>query len=457
MERVSRLFWPVLVTPKNAVAKNLEGISRSQRLLTEMGLVKPAHNGTYQLMPLAQRVIDKCANLVRQQMCAVGGQQISMPVLTPSELWKKSGRLEGDITEFYLVRDRHEKQFLLSPTHEEAVTAMLASIAPISYKQLPLRLFQIGSKFRDELKPRFGLIRSKEFIMKDLYTFDRDAAAAMQTYNQLNAAYDTLFQQLEVPFVKVKAATGMMGGSVSHEYHYLASSGEDQLVTCDACGYAANVEATEETNSSKICPHCHCTNVQRVRGIEVGHTFLLNDKYSRPLKATFLQENGKPEFLVMGCYGIGVSRLVAAAVEVLSTESELRWPTLLAPFDLCIIGAKKGSIEEKVANEIENEFCYSLGEIGCAEDVLNDDRNYLTIGKRLIDAKRMGYPVIVVIGSKTTSPTPKVELHLAQTTMEIEPKEALAVVAQYIKEKHKLYNTTLNSSQDNHTSKAAVL
>uniref|UniRef100_A0A034VBT6 Probable proline--tRNA ligase, mitochondrial n=1 Tax=Bactrocera dorsalis TaxID=27457 RepID=A0A034VBT6_BACDO len=457
MERLSRLFWPVLVTPKNAVVKNVEAISRSQKLLTDLGLVRPAYNGTYQLLPLAQRVMEKCADLVRRQMRDVGAQQIALPVLTPSELWKKSGRLDGDITEFYLIKDRHGKQFLLSPTHEEAVTAMLASIAPISYKQLPIRLFQIGPKFRDELKPRFGLIRAKEFVMKDLYTFDRDAATALHTYNQINSAYEALFQQLQVPFVKVEAATGMMGGSVSHEYHYLAATGEDQLITCDSCGYAANIETINEASHDKHCQRCNSTNVRSVTGIEVGHTFVLNDKYSKPLKATFLQENGKPENLVMGCYGIGVSRLVAAAVEVLATESELRWPTLLAPFDVCIIGAKEGSKEEKLANSVETEFCNALSGICNEEDVLIDDRSNFTIGKRLLEAKRMGYPIIVVIGSKAANAVPKIELHyISGETMDVEPNEALALIAKYTNHKRELYNTKLNYSAPAKSNKASI-
>ncbi|XP_011186235.2 probable proline--tRNA ligase, mitochondrial [Zeugodacus cucurbitae] len=457
MERLSRLFWPVLVTPKNAVIKNVEAISRSQKLLTELGLVRPGYNGTYQLMPLAQRVLDKCADLVRRQMRSVGAQQITLPILTPSELWKKSGRLDGDITEFYLLNDRHGKQFLLSPTHEEAVTAMLASIAPISYKQLPLRLFQIGPKFRDELKPRFGLIRAKEFVMKDLYTFDRDAATALQTYEQMNAAYNALFQQLQVPFVKVEAATGMMGGSVSHEYHYLAATGEDQLITCDSCGYAANIETINEADSDKHCPRCKSTKLRSVTGIEVGHTFVLNDKYSKPLKATFLQEHGKPENLVMGCYGIGISRLVAAAVEVLATETELRWPTLLAPFDVCIIGAKQGSKEEKLANSVELEFCNALSGICNEDDVLIDDRSNLTIGKRLLDAKRMGYPIVAVIGSKAAQPIPKVELHLTTgDTMEVEPSEALALIAKHISHKRALYSIKQDISASAKSSKASI-
>ncbi|CAD7014272.1 probable proline--tRNA ligase, mitochondrial [Ceratitis capitata] len=454
MERLSRLYWPILVTPKNAVVKTLDATSRSQKLLTELGLIKPAYNGTFQIMPLAQRVLDKCVDLVRRQMRNVGGQQISMPILTPSELWKKTGRLDGDITEFYLLRDRHAKEFILSPTHEEAVTAMLGSSAPISYKQLPLRLFQIGPKFRDELKPRFGLIRSKEFTMKDLYTFDRDTATALQTYTQVNSAYDALFRQLEVPFVKVEAASGMMGGSLSHEYHFIAPIGEDQLLSCDSCGYAANVETVEES-SDKACSHCNSSSLRRVPGIEVGHTFLLNDKYSKPLKAMYLKENGKPEYLVMGCYGIGISRLMAAAVEVLASENELRWPTLLAPFDVCVIGAKQGSREEQAANRVQNDFCSSLGGVCKEEDILIDDRSYLTIGKRLLDSKRMGYPIIVVIGGTAANPTPKIELHFKSEKLDVEPSEALKLIAEYRNRKLELYNNSFESKEHVNSSEAS--
>ena len=284
---------------------------------------------------------------------------------------------------------------------------MLASGAPISYRQLPLRLYQVGPKFRDELKARFGLIRAKEFYMKDMYTFDMNVEKATQTYEQLNEAYNKLFEQLQVPFVRgkhgrllhillqlkifsyflVKASTGLMGGKLSHEFHYISPSGEDRIMQCNSCNYTANAELTEQLSN---CPNCKASrSFNEVKGIEVGHAFLLGEKYSAPFGATFLNEKGKPQNLIMGCYGIGVSRLLAASLEVLSTENELRWPTLLAPYDVCIIGPKQGSKEQENGDVIEEDLCNSLRQFyDQGNDVLHDDRKYLTIGKRLMEAKR---------------------------------------------------------------------
>ncbi|KAM8709195.1 hypothetical protein ACLKA7_016067 [Drosophila subpalustris] len=441
MNKASRLFWPTLVTPKNAVVKQTEQLSRSQKLLTDLGLVKSGSNGTYQIMPIAQRSIDKCINLVQRKMQEAGGQKISLPVLTPAQLWKKTGRLDGDISEFYMVRDRSGKQFLMSPTHEEAVTAMLATTAPISYRQLPLRLFQIGPKFRDELKSRFGLMRAKEFLMKDMYTFDMTMETARSTYATVSAAYERFFRQLEVPFVKVEAATGMMGGSLSHEYHFISPVGEDTLLQCSACGYAGNVEVFgSDSETPSTCPSCQGPQLSRVRGVEVAHTFLLGDKYSKPLGATFVNTSGKPETLVMGCFGIGITRVIAAALEVLSTEQELRWPKLLAPYDVCLIGPKQGSKEQSVVESLENDLLQQLTQICGTEELLHDERKELTIGKRLLDAKRLGHPLTIVVGGKAgQQESPKLEIHASGAEkLELDMAEVLSLVARHVRHKQKL-------------------
>jgi prolyl-tRNA synthetase len=188
------------------------------------------------------------------------------------------------------------------------------------------------------MKPRFGLIRAKEFLMKDLYTFDLDLNAAKDTYCQIQEQYDRIYSALKVPFVKVSGDTGVMGGNTSHEYHYLTSIGEDQILECNRCARAINRELAIE--DGKICPKCNLDSLRKHNGIEVGHTFILEDKYTKPLKATFLNKSGKPEVLQMGCYGIGVSRVIAAAIEYLSSEKEIRWPFLLAPFKVCLIPPK---------------------------------------------------------------------------------------------------------------------
>ncbi|KAH8303753.1 hypothetical protein KR018_000308 [Drosophila ironensis] len=436
MNKASQLFRPALITPKNAMVKQTDQLSRSQRLLTELGLVKSGSNGTYQILPIAQRSLDKLVDLVQRNMQLAGGQKISLPVLTPATLWRKTGRLEGDISEFYMVRDRSNKQFLMSPTHEEAVTAMLASTSPISYRQLPLRLYQIGPKFRDELKSRFGLMRAKEFLMKDMYSFDVCEETAKKAYTVVSRAYDRLFQQLEVPFVKVNAATGMMGGSVSHEYHYVSAVGEDTLLQCNSCGFAGNAEVL---TSSRRCPTCRGSHLHEVRGVEVAHTFLLGDKYSKPLVANFLNTAGKPQPLIMGCYGIGITRVIAAALEVLSTDQELQWPRLLAPYDVCLIGPKQGSKEQEAAEVIENDLLHSIGNLCGHHELLHDDRKDLTIGKRLLEANRLGHPLTIVVGAKAIQYPPKLEVHFSQgDKLELDVGETLKLVAEQKQHKQDL-------------------
>ena len=252
------------------------------------------------------------------------------------------------------------------------------------------------------MKPRFGLIRAKEFLMKDLYTFDVDIAAAEETYELVNQQYVKIFEHLKIPFVKIAADTGAMGGNTSHEYQILTSIGEDQIVTCNSCQRAVNKELCG--SDGKVCEKCTVSELQHHQGIEIGHTFILGDKYSKVLKATFLSKAGKPVPLQMGCYGIGVTRVIAACIEHLSTEHEIRWPAAIAPYSVCIIPPKEGSKEEASVKHLTQEIYQQL------DDVVVDDRIQMTIGKRLMEAKKLGIPNIIVIGAKAAEAEPKVEL-----------------------------------------------
>lgn len=231
----------------------------------------------------------------------------------------------------------------------------------------------------------------------------------------------------------------MMGGSLSHEYHYVSAVGEDTLLQCNNCGYAGNVEVLEE-NSESNCPSCRGTQLSQVRGVEVAHTFLLGDKYSKPLGATFLNTQGKPGSLVMGCFGIGITRIIAAALEVLSTEQELRWPKLLAPYDVCVIGPKQGSKEQVQAEQVENQLLQQLTQICGASEVLHDERKELTIGKRLLEARRLGHPLTLVVGAKAVQQdAPKLEVHASGADpVELDVAEALQLVAQHVQHKQQL-------------------
>ncbi|ETN64431.1 prolyl-tRNA synthetase [Anopheles darlingi] len=423
MNRVSKVFQPALIIPKNATIKHREATSKSQRLMLEQGLMRQAGNGTLHVLPVLQRAVQKAIDLIDRHMQSVDAQRITLPVLTPAELWRQSGRLnESDPpTELLQTKDRHGKMQILGPTHEESITALMAAIAPVSYRQFPLRLYQISTKFRDEMKPRFGLMRAKEFLMKDLYTFDVDPHRCRQTYETVNAAYGRLFSEIGVPFVKVAGDSGTMGGSLSHEYHFPSEVGEDELLQCDQCGVRTNSEHLQKICA--LCDRCGAgkestastSSFERQRGIEVGHAFILEDRYTKPLGASCLQPNGKPTPLQMGCYGIGVTRLIAASLEVLSSEKELRWPLALAPYRVCIVTPKAGSKEESLVSPWVDRLYNLLHTAvpGCQGDVIVDDRNQLTIGKRVLDARRMGYPLIVVIGAKAANPagSERFELH----------------------------------------------
>lgn len=246
--------------------------------------------------------------------------------------------------------------------------------------------------------------------MKDLYSFDLDLEAARETYEQVNEQYARVFKHLGIPYVKINADTGVMGGNTSHEYHILTSIGEDLIVKCAACERAVNKELCNEDGT--ICAKCHKDTLETCQGIEIGHTFILEDKYSKVLKATYLSKSGKPVVLQMGCYGIGVTRLIAACIELLSNDHEIRWPRPLTPFTVCIIPPKDGSKEEESVKHLTEELYHLLESSEALRDeVVVDDRTSMTIGKRLMDTKKLGIPYILVVGSKAVNSDPKIELH----------------------------------------------
>lgn len=287
---------------------------------------------------------------------------------------------------------------------------MLSSISPVTYRNFPLRLYQVAPKFRDEMKPRFGLIRAKEFLMKDMYTFDLNLEEAQKTYEQVNEQYAKFFKHLNVPFEKIQADVGSMGGNTSHEYQILTSIGEDQIVKCSACLKAVNKELC--IGEGKICEKCDKASLEHHMGIEIGHTFILGDKYSKALNATYLSKTGKPVILQMGCYGIGVTRLVAASIEQLSTEKEIRWPEALAPFQVCIIPPKEGSNEESLVKHSDEQIYKELeSNVALRDEVVVDDRLNMTIGKRLRDTQKLGIPFVIVIGKEAAEMEPRLEIH----------------------------------------------
>ncbi len=549
----------------------------SHRLMLRAGMIRKLAAGIYNYLPLGYRVIRKIEHIVREEMNRTGAQEIFMPMVLPAELWRETGRWEKYGKELLRLKDRHERDFCLGPTHEEVVTDIVRSEVK-SYRQLPLNLYQIQSKFRDEIRPRFGLMRGREFIMKDAYSFDADQAGAEESYRKMYDAYINIFRRCGLTFKPVEADTGLIGGQFSHEFMVLADTGEEAVVSCDSCGYAANMEKAEgvakrsseekiplnppfskgeisssplekggfergslhepsdlstqksllpmerrttpgrksvedvsaflgvkpeqlvktlivrgddkvvavlvrgdhELNGIKLsrflgctdvqllapseveeatcspsgfsgpvglkgipviadtavkdminfivggnekdihlvnvnisrdftpdhfidvrnaaegdgCPRCDAGRLVIVRGIEVGHTFKLGTKYSEAMGATYLDASGNPQSVIMGCYGIGIGRTMAAAIEQNHDKDGIIWPPAIAPFSTIILPLNTGSEKSfSAAMAIYDK----LRENGT--DVLFDDRDERA-GVKFKDADLLGIPCQIVVGDK---------------------------------------------------------
>uniref|UniRef100_A0A3Q3W336 Probable proline--tRNA ligase, mitochondrial n=1 Tax=Mola mola TaxID=94237 RepID=A0A3Q3W336_MOLML len=413
---VSRLYQPSNLRDVGQDTR-LQGemYCKSQRLMQQAGLIHPSNPGCYYYLPATVRSMEKLMRVIDQEMQGIGGQKLDMPSLCSAELWKASERWDLMGKELIRLKDRHGGDYCLAPTHEEAVTTLVAHQTTLSYRQLPLLLYQvITRKFRDEPKPRFGLLRGREFYMKDMYSFDVSEEAAYQTYESVCQAYIRLFTRLGLRCVQVQADTGNIGGELSHEFQLPADIGEDRLLLCGNCSFSANVETMSSDRTD--CPQCRTGTLVESKGIEVGHTFYLGKKYSHVFSATFSNAQNKPSVAEMGCYGLGVTRILAAAIEVMSTEEEIRWPGLLAPYQVCVVPPKKGSKEDK-ATFIAEELVHTLGETlpGLKGEVVLDDRTQMTIGKRLKDANRLGYPYVIVVGQGAVDDPPRFEVICQQT------------------------------------------
>lgn len=521
----------------------------SHQLMLRAGMIRKMASGLYNWLPMGLRVLKKVEQIVREEMDSTGAQELLMPVVQPAELWQESGRWEQYGPELLRIQDRHQRAFCLGPTHEEVITDLVRNEIS-SYRQLPANFYQIQTKFRDEIRPRFGIMRSREFLMKDAYSFHTSQDSLQQTYDAMHAAYTRIFSRMGLDFRAVLADTGSIGGNNSHEFHVLASSGEDAIAFSSASDYAANIEkaealapqeprpqpgaeiqevatpgqhsieqvsaflgipssrtvktllvmaetADDEDNSKKAvalvlrgdhelntikAEHlqgvrapltfasealveslCHCkpgsigpkgldidiivdrsaavladfvcganregyhlqhvnwerdlplTRVEDIRnvvegdpspcgqgelvirrGIEVGHIFQLGTKYSAALNATFLNEEGREQVMQMGCYGIGVSRVVAAAIEQNHDEKGIIWPEAIAPFTLALIPINIQK-SEKVRAFCENLY-HELSSNGV--EVLFMDEEKARLGAMLADAELLGIPHRLVIGEK---------------------------------------------------------
>ncbi|XP_066251406.1 probable proline--tRNA ligase, mitochondrial [Euwallacea similis] len=405
MNRFSKIFQPITAVLKGSNLTNKEFMSKSQRLMLEMGIIHQALPGCFHILPLGLKSLNKITNIVDEEMGNIGCQKIILPTLIKAELWEKSGRAREMGPELITLNDRHNQKNILGPTHEEVIANLISTLPPLTYKKFPLLLYQITSKFRDEMKPRFGLIRAREFLMKDLYSFDLNEKSALETYHNVCDRYEKIFKRIGINFVKVLGSSEAMGGNLSHEYHFPATIGDDKIVICHKCKHATNIELSEHNN----CIKCgESKEVTMQNAIEVGHTFFLGDKYSKPLNANYLDEHAKPQVLQMGSYGIGITRILAASLECLSLEQELRWPDSIAPYNLVIIPPKKGSKEDSLLQNLGETLYTNLESLlpSFKNNIILDDRTSFTIGRRILDCRRMGIRYIIILNRYSSESSP---------------------------------------------------
>ena len=567
----SRLYSPTLrELPADAVVV-------SHQYMLKAGMMRKIGNGIYSFLPLAWRSIQKVEKIIREEINKTGAQEIMMPIVQPAELWQKTGRWDVFGPEMFKLKDRNDREYCLGPTHEELVTSLI-QMDTTSYKQLPVSVYQIQNKYRDEKRPRFGLMRSREFIMKDGYTFDADEEGLDKQYKLMYDAYTRIFTRCGLTFRPVIADSGAIGGSGSHEFEVLADSGEADIVYCENCDFAANIEAVDpltvkcdihndkekelvetpgqhtiemvcdflhapvaqsvkavvynvdglvvlamvrgdhEVNETKIqhiynainvdmasdedlkkvgltagyispiglkrtkdfdilvdptvmempdaccganekdkhyihvnpardftdvrvetirqiqegdvCPHCG-GKIVRCRGIEVGQVFKLGTKYSEALHATFLDNQGKSHPFVMGCYGIGVTRTVAASIEQNHDDDGIIWPVAIAPYEVVIVPANNKSEEvmaaaRKLYKDMEDS----------RDEVVLDDRNERA-GIKFKDADLIGYPVRVTIGKKwQQSGCVEIKIRRSGEVVEVPLEEAKDKVLEILKTLH---------------------
>ncbi|MBO0662977.1 proline--tRNA ligase [Jiella sp. MQZ9-1] len=408
--RLSRYFLPILKeNPKEAEIV-------SHRLMLRAGMIRQQAAGIYSFLPMGKRVLDKVCAIIREEQNRSGAVELLMPTIQSADLWRESGRYEAYGKEMLRIEDRHERELLFGPTNEEMVTDIFRSSIR-SYKDLPLNLYHIQWKFRDEVRPRFGVMRSREFLMKDAYSFDLDFESAQTAYHRMFVAYLRTFNRCGVKVIPMRADTGPIGGDLSHEFIILASTGESEVFChrdflamsvpgadvnfADAAELAAIVKdwttpyaATDEMHDTALWDGLPDADKVAARGIEVGHIFYFGTKYSEPMNAVVTGPEGKDIPVHMGSYGIGPSRLIAAIIEASHDEAGIIWPRSVAPFDVGLINMKPGDADCDAACET---IYAELEKAGV--DVLYDDQD-TRAGAKFATMDLIGLPMQVIVGPR---------------------------------------------------------
>ena len=435
--RLRQYFLPLLKeTPKEAQIA-------SHRLMLRAGMIQQSSAGIYSWLPLGKKVLDKIADIVREEQNRAGALEIMMPTIQPAELWQESGRYDDYGAEMLRIKDRHDRDMLYGPTNEEQVTDIFRAHVR-SYKALPLNLYHIQWKFRDEVRPRFGIMRGREFLMKDAYSFDSDAAGARAAYNRMFVSYLKTFARMGLTAIPMEADTGPIGGDMSHEFIILAETGESgvyfhkdwldaDLVT--HVNYDEDLQPVvdrftslyaraDEKHDPETCPVA-ADELMSLRGIEVGHIFYFGEKYSAAMGASVTAPDGTNRPVHMGSYGIGVSRLVGGIIEASHDDRGIIWPRAVAPFDVAVVNLKAG---DETCDSCAEDLYAKLQAAGA--DPLYDDRDDRP-GAKLAAIDLIGIPWQIVVGPRgMANGVVEVKNRRTGEAVEVSPDSALSMVMQ---------------------------
>jgi len=378
-----------------------ESISKNYELLVKGGFIHQEMAGVYTFLPLGERVLEKIKNIVREEMNLVGGQEVLMPALHPQKNWEKTGRW-NDLDVLFKVPSQHGSSYALGASHEEIV-APLAKLFVHSYKDLPLldiengiwsrNVYQIQTKFRDEKRAKSGLLRGREFIMKDLYSFHQTSEDLELYYNEVSRAYTKIFTRFSLDSILTEASGGSFA-KFSHEFQVVCTSGEDTIYYCSRCKLARNKELIDENQKEVLCAHCN-GKTEKLKAAEVGNIFLLKTKYSDPFELTYKDERGEEQLVYMGCYGIGISRLMGVVVEVHNDASGIIWPSSLAPFGAHLLVLGENQTVRKKADTVYQKL------LQAGIEVLYDDRTSTSPGEKFADADIIGCPYRLVASERS--------------------------------------------------------
>jgi prolyl-tRNA synthetase len=407
----------------------------SHRLMLRAGLVRQMASGIYAWLPAGHRVLTKIANIVREEQDAAGAQEMLMPTIQSADLWRESGRYDAYGREMLRITDRHERDLLYGPTNEEMITAIMRDSTK-SYRDLPQMLYHIQWKFRDEVRPRFGVLRGREFLMKDAYSFDLDYAGALVAYKKMMRAYMRTFQRMGITAIPMRADTGQIGGDLSHEFHILAPTGEsgvfyDAAFETGDVSTATDIDAfyeqmtaiyaaTDEKHDFAAWEKIPAERKREGRGIEVGQIFYFGKKYSETMNFAVTGPDGSKVFPEMGSYGIGVSRLVGAIIEARHDEAGIIWPDAIAPFRAAILNLRQG---DAATDKICDDMHEKLG-----ADSLYDDREERA-GAKFAEADLMGHPWQIIVGPRgATSGQVELKRRATGERFELSVADALAKV-----------------------------